>query len=416
MVHNRIRQLGGDSEVMKWQLRDYRLHALGLVMLATGFGCATHPPSDRLQLSTQQTVAMVRAGQFAALNRHYAAIQARYDKGSISDEGLRAAFRHFYDSSPELAPRYESWVREMPNSYVAHLARAIYYVRVGEESRGDRFIAYTSDAQLDGMEAAFAMASRELQNSLFLERRPLLSVFYELDIGKFDGDAARNRQLLEASLAIDPKNFIVREMYMQTLTTAWGGSTDEMKAFVTECRRAGLSAAHIKKMESMVPADEAWIDEFRNENYKRAAAEYLEAARVSGEEGCLYCAGRAFVKANDFPDADRVLTQYLARDSESADVWALRAYVNVKLGRKRDAVRDYRHAADLGDADSQYALGTMYLVGEYGLPQDRAAGVQWLTRAAAQGNEAAKKLLPIALDKRIALLPGTTWGSNQGGH
>lgn len=399
---------------MKQYFRDFRVHALSLAILATGQGCASDAARVRPEPGAQETVVMVRAGEFAELDRRYAAVQAGYDKGSISDERLRAAFRHFYDSSPDLAPRYASWVKEMPDSYVAHLARAIYYIRVGQNSRGNLVIADTSDTQLKEMEGAFAVASGELKKSLSLERKPLLSVFYELDIGKFQGDAAGNRGLLEVAIAMDPKNFIVREMYMQTLQTAWGGSTEQIKAFVTECKTAGLSTAHMKDMQSMVFADEAWVDESDN-NYKRAAAEYLEAAKLSGDEVCLLCAGKDLVKAEDFPDAVRVLSQYLARESGSKEALGLRAYANFKLGRTRDAVPDYKQAAKLGDADSQFALGTMYLVGEAGLPQDRTLGIQWVTRAAAQGNQAAEKLLPIALDKRIKLLPGATWGSNQNG-
>lgn len=78
---------------MKRQLRNFRVHALSLVIVATALGCATNGSRPLRDLGTQQTVAMVRAGQFAELDRDYAAIQA-YDKGSISDERLRAAFRH----------------------------------------------------------------------------------------------------------------------------------------------------------------------------------------------------------------------------------------------------------------------------------------------------------------------------------
>lgn len=399
---------------MKRQLRDFRIHALGLVIVATALGCATNTSRSLRELSTQQTVGMVRAGQFAELDRDYAATQAAYDKGSISDERLRAAFRHFYDSSPDLAPRYESWVRGMPDSYVAHLARAIYYLRVGEQSRGNRFIADTSDTRLSGMEAAFAVASGELKKSLSLEKKPLLSVFYLVDIGKFEGDAASNLELLEASIAIDPKNFIVRDMYAQTLQTAWGGSTEQLRAFVAEAGTAGLSAVQMKDLQADVFADEAWVDQFENKNYKRAATEYLEAAKLSGDEGCLLCAGKAFVRAAEFPAAARVLTQYLAYDPQSAEAFAFRAYAYLRLGRTADAISDYKRAAELGDAHSQYTLATLYLFGEYGVPQDRGMGIQWLTRATAQGDQDAKKLLPIALNKRIRLLPGATWGSKQG--
>lgn len=377
---------------------------MGLVIVATGAGCATHTAFARSQLNTQKTVAMLRAGQFTALNRYYAQVQAGYDNGSIPDESLRSAFRHFYDDSPDLAARYAAWVKDMPNSYVAHLARAIYYIRVGEASRGNMTIGYTSSAQLDGMDAAFATASGELEKSLLLEKKPLLSVFYQLDIGKFEGEAAHNQTLFQSSLAIDRRNFIVREMYMLTLQTAWGGSTAQLKAFVADNRTAGLSARQMKDLESIVFEDEAWVDEVDNRNYKRAATEYLEAAKLSADQTCLLCAGRALVAAEDFPDAATVLTQYLARDPKSVEALTLRVYAYYKLGRNLDERRDYQRLADLGDANSEYILGSMYLVGQNGLPKDRQAGIRWLRRGAAQGNPSAKALLSRALDKRYTIV------------
>ena len=297
---------------------------------------------------------------------------------------------------------YESWVKRMPDSYVAHLARAIYYVKVGQASRGNRIIADTSAAQLRGMDAAFNVAFTELQKSYHLERKPLLTVFYLVDIGKYEGEAAQNRQLLQDSLEIDPKNFIVREMYMQTLMTAWGGSTEKVKAFVVQSRTAGLSAAHMKDLASLVFSDEAWIDDVDNENYKRAAAEYLEAAKLSGDDTCLLCASRDLVKAQDYPDAAPVLTQYLSRHPDSTEALGTRGYVYFKLGRTDDGVRDCKRAAELGDAYCQYAIGTGYAFAGLGLPKDLNKGIQLLQRAAAQKYQPAEKLLPIALSERMA--------------
>ena len=101
---------------------------------------------------------------------------------------------------------------------------------------------------------------------------------------------------------------------------------------------------------------------------------------LSGDETCLLCAGKALVKAEDFPDAARVLTQYLVRDSGSVDAVEMRAYANFKLGRKADAMSDYERAAQLRDADSEYKLGVWYVLGENGFPKDRAGGcVGWLS-------------------------------------
>jgi TPR repeat protein len=387
---------------MKRRLWDNGIHALALMVVVMAAGCATSPSLSRPELGKQQTVTMLRAGQFAALNRYYAAVQASYDKGYVSDEKLRSAFRQFYDTSPDLAARYESWVKEMPGSYVAHLARAIYYVRVGEASRGNLIIADTSETQLRGMETAFASASKELETSRSLERRPLMSVFYELDIGKFEGDAAGNQQLLQDSIAMDPKNFIVREMYVLTLMTAWGGSTEQIKAFVAECRAAGLSTTQMNDLESYVFSDEAWIDDRDGGNYRRAATEYLEAAKLSGDDTCLLCASNDLVKVADFPAAAQVLTQYLGRHPNSPTVLPLRAYVYFKLGRVADSVHDCKRAAELGNAYCQYMIGMAYTFAGLGLPKDPDKGVELLRRAAAQGNKDAQKLLPIALSEQLA--------------
>ncbi|HVV45217.1 MAG TPA: DUF4034 domain-containing protein, partial [Bryobacteraceae bacterium] len=258
------------------RLRRCGFRALGLAGAALSLGCVTQAPTGPAELDSRQTVSMLRAGDFARLSGYYAAVQRSYDGGRTTDRELRTAFRHFYDTAPDLAARYESWVKEMPNSYVAHLARAIYYLRIGEQSRGNQIIADTSKAQLRGMDAAFAVADEELHRSASLDRKPLMTVFYELDIGKFYGDDAQNRRLLQRSLAIDPKNFIVRQMYMMTLQTAWGGSTAQMKAFLADCRTAGLPAAQLREFTAQVYANEAWVDDV-HKNFESAASEYLEA-------------------------------------------------------------------------------------------------------------------------------------------
>ena len=156
-----------------------------------------------------------------------------------------------------------------------------------------------------------------------------------------------------------------------------GGNTEQLKPFVADSRTVGLSTRQAKDLQSIVFADEAWIDEVEHRNQKRVATEYLdEAARLSGDGTCLLCAGRDLVAAEDFPDAATVLTQYLARDPKSVEALTLRVYAYYKLGRNLDERRDYQRLADLGDANSEYILGSMYLVGQNGLPKDKQAGIR----------------------------------------
>jgi len=60
------------------------------------------------------------------------------------------------------------------------------------------------------------------------------------------------------------------------------------------------------------------------------------------------------------------------------------------------AARWYRRAARHGDADSQYDLGFMYLLGE-GVGHNAGKGVFWLERAAEQRHPSATRLLADVL-------------------
>ena len=59
-----------------------------------------------------------------------------------------------------------------------------------------------------------------------------------------------------------------------------------------------------------------------------------------------------------------------------------------------EAVSWYRIAADQGDADAQYNLGTMYRDGE-GVPRDYAEALKWFRKAAVQGDARAQASLGI---------------------
>jgi TPR repeat protein len=74
-----------------------------------------------------------------------------------------------------------------------------------------------------------------------------------------------------------------------------------------------------------------------------------------------------------------------------------------RIGNYTDAFREWTEAARQGDVDAQYNLGCLYVRGE-GVPQNRAWAVDWLQRAADQGDiDAATWLLfanPLTDDRR----------------
>jgi len=334
-------------------------------------GCAHHPETASPTASSpEETRILLMGGDFKELERRFGAIQAEYDRGEISDEELRAAFRAFYPTDSRVEPQYSAWVRHSPRSYVAHLARGIYYKQLGQERRGQDL---PSDSQIREMEAAFAIAGPELEASIKLESKPLLSYLHEVDLRMYAGDHEGARRLLESSVAIDPGNFIVREKYMGTLRTAWGGSTQEMKVFLGECRKAGLSHAHIQALAAQVFEDEMWIRLYQEWD------PLLEAAKASND-------------ANDYAGAVGLYSKYLVSHPQAADVLRWRSAAELQLGQTQPALVDLERAAELGDADSQYSMGAMYLTGT-NVPRNPAKGTEWLKKAADQDYPAALNLL-----------------------
>jgi serine/threonine-protein kinase len=65
------------------------------------------------------------------------------------------------------------------------------------------------------------------------------------------------------------------------------------------------------------------------------------------------------------------------------------ALADQRGGRGADAAREFRQAADLGDARAMTELAKLYRYGGDGVPRDTAQAVQWFTRAADAGNASA---------------------------
>ncbi len=71
--------------------------------------------------------ALLRQGKFQELDSEFSTVQRRFERGEITGDEARNAFRAFYPVDSDLAAKYNQWVTSFPRSYVARLARAIYY-------------------------------------------------------------------------------------------------------------------------------------------------------------------------------------------------------------------------------------------------------------------------------------------------
>jgi tetratricopeptide (TPR) repeat protein len=385
--------MGGGS--LRWVL------ALTLLIAQ---GCAP-PERQSRQGSTQpvvapltqkETRALLDSNQFAELDRRFSAMQRGYRAGSITDEDLRAAFRAFYPTDAALEQKYTAWIAQSPKSYVARLARGIYYKKVGMGKRGSDSISNTTEEQLRDMEAAFSRASGDLRASLSLDDKPLLTYAQEMDIASYLGQNERIREILEAAIKVDPANIIVREKYMGTLEPRWGGSVEAMHAFLEESKQGGLSAAHLHSLEGIIFEDQAHTEKEAGD-YAAAERDYRLAVAV-GNEDCLPCFAEVLTHVGKFADAIPIYSKSLASNPDDADTLANRSYAYMQTGMAREGIKDLQAAAEAGNAYAQCELGRYYMEGIPGiLSPDRTAGMDWFRKSASQGYPAGQENLKRAL-------------------
>jgi TPR repeat protein len=109
------------------------------------------------------------------------------------------------------------------------------------------------------------------------------------------------------------------------------------------------------------------------------------------------------IEERKFADAIPFLDRYLK--AKPGNTWALssRGLVYYESGKPAEAVADWTLAATAGDAFSQNRLGVLYMTGIPGrLPPDPKKGIEWLRKAAEQGNAEAQHNLPVALTQSEA--------------
>jgi tetratricopeptide (TPR) repeat protein len=302
----------------------------------------------------------------------------------------------FYATDPTLAARYDDWVARFPTSYAAHLARAIYYKKIGQQSRGNKYIRDVTDAQIAGMTEAFDKALQDLHACADLDPKPTLAYGHALDISSFSGKG-EERELQDLAAQVDPQNIIVRLKYMNSLEPRWGGSYERMEAFLEESHRANLAPSNLHLLEAVIVADRASVD-YEGQRWDAAAKEYLQAIVLGDNDlDCLECAAFAQIKVEDWPQAVKLYTSFLEKSPDDARALSLRGWAYDRMDNPH-AVEDFTAAANLGDAFSQNRLGEFSFYGIPNVvPRNRESAIRWFRMAADQGYPEGVKNLQMAL-------------------
>jgi TPR repeat protein len=125
----------------------------------------------------------------------------------------------------------------------------------------------------------------------------------------------------------------------------------------------------------------------------------LEASPADGDKDALFELSKGYMREYSAPargiddeERDVRMAEFLnmAAELEHAEAQCLLGSMYIHgisraIGQdKHKGVEWYRKAAEQGDADAQFSLGTWYLLGDMGLDKDEGEGIKWYRKAAEQ--------------------------------
>lgn len=369
------------------------------VLVVAAYYCAIH--ARVVTPSSQKTWELLQSERFAELDWRFTAMQFAYKIRFATDEELRAAFRVFDNPDAALAPKYDSWVSMFPRSYVARLARGIYYAYAGDALRGKQLRDETSSGRLNAAGTALEHAHADLDASVALDRKPLLSYTHAMTITREQGDLDGSRRLLDRAILTDANNYIARAKYMTVIETRWGGSQKMMQEFLRECGTTKLSDVQMRQLQSVIAEDLGWIHQFVDGNYAAAESDYRRSAELGGDKQLANLTDVLF-KQQKYAAAIEPLTERVGSSPRDFDLLATRGFAYMQSGKPGEGLSDLASAAKDGSAYAQSELGRMYMIGIPGvLTPDFNVGLAWFRKSAAQGYEAGRQ----NLERALALLP-----------
>jgi TPR repeat protein len=205
--------------------------------------------------------------------------------------------------------------------------------------------------------------------------------------------------MYDEAIRLDPTFVDTRRKYMLSLEDKWGGSLDQMKNFLAESERDGLPRSQLSALESTVYDDEGSELE-EDGDHAGAESAYRKAIELGGTD-CDTCLAlslsKVLVAENKVSEAIPLVSRYIADQPSDNATIAWRASLYLKTRKVPEAVADLTKAATAGLSDAQNQLGVLYMTGVPGfMTMDAEKGIDWLRKAAAQGNVQAQYNLPKA--------------------
>ena len=229
-----------------------------------------------------------RDSRFEALEAKLSTYRHVYEtqRTKETEDVLIFALHSFSNLDPALGEKLSQWVGRMPKSYLARMARGYYYRTLGHFFRGEGYPRMFQSEQGSKMRDYFRKAILDFSKALSLH--PELGVAFGglMTIAMIKGDRETLEDLFKRAIKIDPTSFDIRRRYIFSLQPKWGGSLEQMKAFIDSSKPFVSKNPGLKILRGYLPFTQA--DRLAISDRRRKAIEFYNQALDLGKYWWFY--------------------------------------------------------------------------------------------------------------------------------
>lgn len=275
---------------------------------------------------------------------------------ATSEEALTTLYDQIAAALTEEDIAYlDRWIVRDAGNHIPHLLKGMYLYDLGWRYRGNKYIRFTPEENLQKMHETFIDAEKPLLTAIDMNPHAISAYTSLIGLYFANGEkATKGKAIYDKGIQNNPESAEIRKKFLWFLLPKWGVPYEIRKLYVDEIELASQSNERLKLVIAYNYAQLA--DEVSN-NYELASKLYDKAMSYGYQ--CSIHKDEAFMMFNykHYKQALNELNALVDRCPNNASAYLIRARTIRKLGDKRTAMSDLDIALLLSPGDPQI-LGT----------------------------------------------------------
>ena len=289
--------------------------------------------------------ALFKKERFGTLSAMMDKYVSAMEEDPLDEFRLNSFLGIFREANPDAERLLLKWEKTFPYNYQPYLVLAEYYFAKGWESRGNRYVADTTDEQFQGMYNYFQKAEDNIAKALKI--KPKLMPAYRMLISMYDAykPEMEENQVIQTALEKFPHSFLVWSSCIKAKEPRWGGSYAQMQALAKEAEQYSTVNPNLIKLYGFIYIDQSrYLEE---EKRYPEAVELLNEALQFGDRPDIHyrIADIYYYNLKNYPRALEECDKAIQLVSGGgAGYYLLRSKIYYDSGNYQQALKDWETA------------------------------------------------------------------------